>query len=757
MLREAAKCGFNTGVSAVALLAGLAALPAQAQTAPGPVGATPADVPATDAPQKAPTAPQEADNPQSDIVVTALKSGQSVQRTPATVIIASGDTISSAAITSADQLTRILPGVQLQAPSPGLFTATVRGLSSSPSNNSFEQTVGLFVDGIFAGHPRDYTAALFDIDHVELLKGTQAAVLGKNTSVGAISLSTTRPSKQFGYEGSFIQEFALDSSIANLAVNVPLSDTLSVRVAGIYSNQGGWINYRLLGDQRYPRTRTRGIRASLRWTPTDWIDWTVYAQLSDNKVTGNSLVIGGDTLGRARNAATFLGYTDFKIGGYSTDETGRPGFVFDGKTSPISFDDSNAQRYYSRLEFDLGGPTLTARTGYSKYDDAYLLTYGLPTQPLLRTQAENNQSFSQELQLVSPTSGLIRYVAGAYYYNDRWQVNQVTDNLPLPTLTTAGAEGNLYTQKVESISGYGQLTIAPTEGLELIGGARYDQQHKEGSFVRTILRAGGITNGLPAYAPATLTRNEGHFSYSVQAKYEFSPRMIVYAGYFTGGKAGGFQSVPTNPQTAAYNPEKSKTAAIGAKIGIFRGGHINVELFNTDIDNFQFAYNTGTVFLVRNDFIRSRGADIDIDLPLAKNFDLTAAVTYADVKKTKPVAGANDSLPWAPKWSGIVGAKYNRSVSDVLDVSFDLNAQFRTKEYLNDALSFPMQFSPGFVKLNARLALADMDRGIEVAVFARNLTDERVVSYAVPIALSGAFYTVLDPPRTIGLELKVKR
>ncbi|MBN8909252.1 MAG: TonB-dependent receptor plug domain-containing protein, partial [Rhodospirillales bacterium] len=216
-------------------------------------------------------------------------------------------------------------GVQFQAPAPGLFTATVRGLSSSPSNNSFEQTVGLFVDGIFAGHPRDYTAALFDIDHVELLKGTQAAVLGKNTSVGAISLSTKRPDKDFGYEASFIQEFALDSQIANAAVNVPLTDNLSVRVAGIYSNQGGWIRYRLLGDERYP-TRTRGLRLSLRWTPTDRIDWTVYAQASDNKVTGNTLVAGGDTLGRLKNAAAFLGYPDLHIGGYSNDETGRPGY-----------------------------------------------------------------------------------------------------------------------------------------------------------------------------------------------------------------------------------------------------------------------------------------------------------------------------------------------------------------------------------------------------------------------------------------------
>ena len=211
----------------------------------------------------APTAGQSATG---EILVTALKRSQSAQSVPTTISVTSGTTLTNSAITSVDQLTQVTPGLRLQSVFGGLVAPTIRGISSSPSNNSFEQAVGLYIDGVFAGHPRDYVSALFDVERVEVLKGTQGAILGKNTSIGAVSIVTRKPGTELGYNLSYMHEFALNSEFLDAGIDVPLSPTLFARVAGQVTDQGGWIKYRREGGDR-PTNRTRAIRGTLRWEP----------------------------------------------------------------------------------------------------------------------------------------------------------------------------------------------------------------------------------------------------------------------------------------------------------------------------------------------------------------------------------------------------------------------------------------------------------------------------------------------------------
>ena len=692
-----------------------------------------------------------------EVVVTAFKRAQDVQTTPSTVIVTSGEEIQDAGVTRLDQVESVMPGITMQAPSPGLFVASVRGLSSSPSNNSFEQTVGLFVDGIYAGHPQDYTMGLFDLQSVELLKGTQSAVLGKNTSVGAINIVTQKPKGEFGYALDYAHEFEQDSDRFSGEVNLPLTDTFAIRIAGVVSDEGGWIHYRLRGGD-YPQTKERGLRGSFRWQLLPNLDWTAYAEVTTRNVEGQNLFLFGDTKGNAKLNAAAFGDPSLSLSWNSSDVTPREGYKIFGKTDPMPFDDFSAHRYSSILNYDWGGATLTATTGYSDYSDRYLASFGgMPDSTQQRSQRESDKAFSQELRLVSSPADRFNYIVGGYYYHDIWYVLQMNDYLMSPGLASYGAQNNGYRQTVSSWSGFASVNYTILDDLEFTGGLRYDNQQKDAIFTREIVTPGPLSKVYPPYVgPAALGRDDDAWNYSLQLRYEFDHEHMVYAGYFTGSRLGGFQAVPTDPGTSAYGSEESKTIEIGTKLGLPWGGYLNAALFNTQIDKYQFAYNTGINFIVRNDYVRSRGVDLQAVTPIMDDLTAKIAVTYADVVKTRAVAGAISGEPWAPKWSGSASLDYARHLFRSFDFDGEVSVSFRSREYLNDALSFPLRYSDGFGKLNLRLAVSDSEHGIELALVGQNLNDERVIKYAVPLSIAGSYYVVPDAPRTISLQLSLK-
>ena len=184
-----------------------------------------------------------------EITVTALKRNMSAQDTPASVTIVSGEAISDMNISSALDLAAITPGVLIQSAPGALPVVAIRGIGSNASNQSFDQSVALFVDGVFQARGRDYVASLFDVGNIQVIKGSQSAVLGKNTTIGAIALATRRPEFKFGFNASYSHEFALGDDTYDAAVNIPLSDTFAIRAAAALVNRA-----RPVGVQRDAET-----------------------------------------------------------------------------------------------------------------------------------------------------------------------------------------------------------------------------------------------------------------------------------------------------------------------------------------------------------------------------------------------------------------------------------------------------------------------------------------------------------------------
>lgn len=729
-------------IPAIALGAALPAADVYAQSA------TPAKTTAT------------AESPLEEVVVTALKANVSVQDAPTTVNVVPGELIESRGITAVEQLTSAVPGVRINQAPGGLINPVVRGLGSSPSNNSFEQTVGLFVDGMFAGHPREYSSALFDVERVELLKGTQASVVGKNTSVGAISVVTKKPAFEFGGNASYFHEFELGGYMANAALNVPFNDRLALRVAALVSDEDGWIRNVLQCDDE-PHVERRAARATLRYRPSDSLDWTLSAQYTESDMDGQLFKYGFDALGNGPIVAARGGDTGFVIRRYETRWTPRPGFSYLGFSQPGS--ETDGSKFNSTVDWQLGSGTLTFITGYGEYTDTMMIdASALALSPVIRIAHEEDETFSQEVRYATEWSGPFNLIAGVYYYWDEWKYDDMLDfqgsQLVAPPL--GGAVRTTYTQETETASAFAQGTYDLTEKLKLIGGIRFEDFAKDASYgPRTILRPGSITAAVYGAYPAFERDNSDEFfDWSVQAQYFITPGINTYVSFATGTKGFGFVAVPTSPGGVVTDPfyktEESKTAELGVKADLGSRGTLNVALFNTEIKDYQIGINLGTRFLIRNDQIRSRGVELNLNMEVFEGLKASLVATYADVEKQPPLpANSIPTLPFAPKWSGIAGLSYSTPFGNALRFTGDITAEFRSRQYLNDVGNFVMPPSKERAITDVRLAV-ERETGLEVAVIARNVFDTYTVNYAFnTFGATGGVQIAEERPRTVGVQV----
>lgn len=630
----------------------------------------------------------------------------------------------------------------------------MRGLGSSPSNNSFEQTVGRFIDGVFLGHPRDYSAALFDVERVELLKGTQSAVLGKATSIGAISLVTRKPGADFAYEASYTHEFELGDDIADAAINVPLSDAWAVRLAGQFVRQDGHIDNAITGQDE-PEVRSEAARVTIGFRPTDTFNWMLSAQYSRYRLLGQPFYAGVDALGNLQRTAALYGDDAFSAGiNDRSRQSGRSG-------QPDLGIDTEGTRFTNIVEMDVGsGYSLTSTTAFSEYSDFQMVNLtGTVNNPGLRSGEERNETLSTELRIASPDRGVLSWLAGAYYYYDKWNFTDTFDIIQVTGSPVTGATRTAYRQRTGSLSGFAQGVLRPVDGLTATIGVRYDDQKRTGAYNRQIVRPGVFTFALyQPFAPTQLTRNEGYFDYSGSLQYEFAPRMMAYASYATGSKFGGFQNDPVTIAVAEFEDEQAETFEVGAKLGFAPGSHVNLAYYRTDVAGYQIVFFTGSAFLVRNDQVRSQGFEGELVARLFDGLTLAGNVTYSDVEKILPVAGAISGLPFAPKWSGVAKLGYATPTGSDIGFFGEAIVEFRSKQKLSDTAGFIYNDSPGYAKLNLRLGVRHEASGIEVAVIVKNLFDKRVVNYAFPTFLqAGGAMVATDRPRTIGLQLAVRR
>lgn len=453
-----------------------------------------------------------------EVIVTAQKRTESLQDVPISVSAIQGDKLEEAGIANMSALADYVPNLTISdaAVNTNIY---MRGMGSG-NNQAFEQSVGMYIDGIYMGRGRQYRSPFMDLERVEVLRGPQGTLFGKNTVAGAINVTTASPDIGDEFNGSIAAAVEdQDGFITEGYVSGSVTDTLAMRLAFKYSENAGTYDNDFLNDDELDIEDT-SYRLTAVWQPTDNLDVNFKYSHSDYERTGAPSTTRQylDAEGRAadfpnKSAFATIAYlvTDTHFPDFGTI-AGKEGVTFkdnnlgqDGKTVGIGYDqdgtDNETDNAVVKLDYSMGDFLLTSITGYSKYNsvDAVDVDW-LPLQFISRDDDQDFKQFSQEFRITSPGGEFFDYVAGAYYeksdleFDRRVTIDTNMDGLVPATIgapnlmfaLTGGAysadqiaRNHAYQLDSESYAFFGQGTFNISDSFRLTLGLRYTKEDKD--------------------------------------------------------------------------------------------------------------------------------------------------------------------------------------------------------------------------------------------------------------------------------------
>jgi iron complex outermembrane receptor protein len=691
-----------------------------------------------------------------EIVVTAQKRAQSLQDVPVTVSALDGEALDKFGVDDLFEVANLVPGMVFsRAPDDGL-ALTLRGLGTPARTQSFDQSVALFLDGMFVGKGRMYSSAFFDVERMEVIKGTQSTLLGKNTSLGAISIVTQKPGDTLGGFAQVSREFENGGWSLDGAIDIPVSDDLSVRLAAHAVDQDGWVENLATGHD-LPADEDLGFRATAVYSPSDSLTITATYQYSDSERLGN-------------------GYQYVDNGGYFTDDVlaiiGEAD-LDDTKTaicpecpSNESFHETNVDSFNLTIEKGFDSLTFTSVSSFATYDMEFYddFDFGAAFDEVTYVQTgevvpystyfyreEEYDQFSQELRLTSPGGETIDYVAGLFYFKSDWESSEAqhfnTPNFP-PVGPTGqifnGSFTNNFAQKTETWSLFGQATYNISETFRASLGLRYTTEEKDVVFERVQGSLATLWNSVinpPFDAPLSFEDDFVNGNFNLQ--YDLNEDVMLYASYGLGTKTGGFAEsaeVPTADPSldvseggSAVKSEEASTWELGAKMTLLDGSmNLNVALFSTDITDFQetsFQVSGGSAaFLTRNIDVESEGMEIDGQWQVTEALLLSGGVTYADSIN----ADDGSTLAQAPKLTGSLGFLYEAPLP-ALGLDFSANSFVRYRDDMVSQINetFP---SDSLTTWDLTLGLRSPEETWSVNLIMQNLANSRASDFSGPPA-----------------------
>ena len=693
-----------------------------------------------------------------EVVVTARKRSESVQDVPISISVTSGATLQKAAIADLDGLKSLTSGLTMRRSANQITVPTLRGLGTGTSSETFEQSIAGFLDGTYIGRSPEMNAGIFDLERVEIIKGTQAALLAKNTSLGAISMVTRKPELGFDYNLSAGYEFELGSHLIEGGISVPLSGTLAVRVSGLTRRQDGWVKNSITGENG-PHGAADAGRIVARWTPNDRIDATVLYQHFKTETRGNGVEFLADVLGVGRRLALAGGNPNF--------ETRLDYRNFSTNAGFDEAEETKGDRVIATVNYEVGDFTVTSVSAYSTFDqrvdgdkDFNSGTY------VTQLSALDNEQFSQELRLTSPVDKPINYVLGVYYQHEVFGYKRSSFLSPVLALNGAFSDGVKIS--TDTYSAFGQANYRFGEGFTASAGVRVTDEKRTGDYTDRIYSTPGTVRALyPPFAAASVDIGATNIDGSVGLQYQ-KGGALYYISAARGTKGGTFLSAPSTPLTSTIPSEEATTFEAGAK-WTFDRGVFNATLFNTKIKDLQQASFNGSVFLTDPRDVRSYGFEADMSYRLNDELRFSGSVTYAHARQIADAAhpGDNSRVVNAPLWSGRVGLDYQRDLGKTYRMSANLGAEYRsevifvpesqTRGYGANPTVAVVPSGKEAIRVNARIGFGARSQKWEIALVGRNLTNETTLAYALPGAFqAGTAVGTADLPRTIMMQLNLR-
>jgi iron complex outermembrane receptor protein len=736
-----------------------------------------------------------------EVIVTAERREEKLQEVPVAVSVVSSEQLKTTNYSGLTNLQFLVPSVQYNAYTGGGFQ--IRGVGTQSVNLSTEQDVGIVIDDVVQGIPETNFAApsyesLTDIDRVEVLKGPQGTLFGKNSSVGVIQILTKKPMLGvFEADGSVSAADGGEYKVQG-NINFPIGDDAALRMSGWGFHHAGYIDNVAKGEAISGYDQF-GFRGKLLWNPTEDLSIYLIAERSHTGDTGN----GSLTL-RSCGSGFFT---------YSPCATDAPLGITasptNNKVADEGYTDANTDTTSGSLhvDYELGDDTLTSVTAYIQKQEKEGVDVDSTPRPILsvdQTEVGDHQ-FTEELRLASPSNQFIEYQVGAFYYNvgsleknvlagtfafepDN-SVNLLSNGFASPV--TGGQ--TIIRSSTQSVAVFGQATVHVTDQLSLIGGLRYTHDD-----VRAGVHIGPYPNicefnyafgapchttTLPSPVVATTAR-ASNLSGKGTIKYDFNDDVNAYFTYATGYKGPGV-SYPAGLPQFVIKPETSQDFEIGVKSQWFdRRLVLNADVFDEKYTNFQGqtyiydAANPGASNFVTANAggLESKGVEADASYAATDDLTLTGNFAFTPTKYTAFAIQCQDAytnpatipgqctyippgspagtpaqfnaagypLPQAPRYSYNIGANYYHVFADSYSFNANVNWSWHSSTYT--IVANPNTVQGGFGLLGLNLGYGP-DQGVwRISAFARNLLDQHFVSAIFPTYLDNGGATGIALP-----------
>jgi iron complex outermembrane receptor protein len=754
----------------------------------------------------------------ADIVVTAQRRQEKAQSVPISITSVSAEQFEKTGYIGLTDLQYVVPGVQYNPTQGAAFQ--IRGVGSSSFDLSNAKSVNVVVDDVVMDNQRDNgMIGLTDIARIDVLMGPQGTLFGKNSTSGVISVTTNNP--ELGkLSGNFYGSYGeRNDHIVNGTINLPINDTLALRVSAFQQGQDGVGRYVVL-NRNLNRVYEYGGRAKLLWKPTEKLELVLAGEYTRHYDTSVRTPVGGPAgTSFAPSAALTAQMASYGVVASETNTDSA-----DNHLGSITMVNKGGSLHAS---YALGDHVLTSITAYretSYINDtpADLVPDTVNSYFPFNLGKLYSNKFSEEVHLASPTGRFFEYLVGGFYNKLNATQSQVqwgtagtgpiynANGVGTPVLSANTGANDPVTGKLlgntvrfnsynETAAVFGQtkFTFSPRLSLTLGGRYNYDWNGQTiGYFNTDPVPLAGYSPTFTATGTAPTAdfrsgrKNAGHFTFRIAPQFTITPDVMLYATYSTGYKPGGIAYVGNKYDP--YNAETVKSWEAGIKSEFFnRRVRLNFDLYTSSYTNFQATIltpvSTGVGGFILASAIgnaqglRSRGFESSLTVRPTRDFTVGGAVTYTDAKFTDYVASPTANytgtrLTNAPEWSFTINGDYGTEISSDLKVKAHIDYAYRSSTQTvtgallgnwtapavknADGTTTPnasYSFIPAYGLVNTRISIGKINDTVELGVYARNLFNTYFsTGYQIYGNLGLLHYTTPDAYRTVGAYLKYK-
>jgi iron complex outermembrane receptor protein len=685
-----------------------------------------------------------------EVLVTARKREEDMQSVAIAVSVFDSEALRVNSITGLEDIARRTPGFvwgESSSADPNLF---IRGIGTAgPSTFAGgDPSVVVMVDGVYIGRISGANTDLFDLERIEVLRGPQGTVYGKNAVGGVVNIISKRPSSE--------PEAQIEASIGNFDranfkgyVTGPLTDTISAKIAVSSLNRDGFVLNEETGNDLWDEDSI-SLRAGLLFTPNDKLEalFTVESVRERESGAPRDLVESG----------TFNG-------GIHAITNPDPRVV---NATEDSFGDRDILGLTLQVDYQMELGDLTSVTGFRDTEaDWRIPFFGNPVTPTTIESTNINTDdfwqFSQELRLSSrPGESALDWTVGVFYFksdSDRFYELRQEFASFLPFL--GGIAEYDQTVETESWAVFGELNYQLSDTVQVTAGARYSTEEKKQIHSATVI----VGPFPPPLSPANqfsdlrTTDDWDAFTPSVSVDWQVAEEAMVYASVARGFKSGGYQGIPPDAVSAAtpFDPEFAWNYEVGAKTQWFDNrARLNVTAFFIDHEDLQIAELIAGDRVVIGNAAKAevKGVEVEFLALPHPNLQLAGSYAFLDAEFSEFADGATtdntgNTLPMAPEHKVNLSAQYDVVLSDAGTLSLRVDWTRQSKIFLEASNTTEIQGA--YSLWDARVAFRTLDERWELAAFGKNLGDQLYRFNSVAFPPFGQELVLWSPPRTYGV------